>query len=181
MPHISLPFSCGQDTPHPAGAGAGKRNEMADTPHLTDDDKGEITVTLDGKELRGWSYADDDERRTKMHMAHEYVDGWHNATRATESRAIAAEEKLNLANTGGLSLLYDIRRELGWNDKTSLSILASGVRRVRRALQTWDTPTGMELEALALAVKARVSELERAIAESNARIQELLEAQDESV
>jgi hypothetical protein len=49
---------------------------MAGTPHLTDDDKGEITVTLEGKELRGWSYADETERRMKMRMARGYVEGW---------------------------------------------------------------------------------------------------------
>lgn len=45
-------------------------------PRLTDNDKGEITVTLDGKELRGWSYADDTERRHKMLQAREYVEGF---------------------------------------------------------------------------------------------------------
>lgn len=87
----------------------------------------------------------------------------------------AAEEKLRLANTGGLPLLYDIRRELGWNDKTSLSILADGVRRVRRALQTWDTPTNMDLEELARSIKARVVDLERMNVENKTRIEELLE------
>jgi hypothetical protein len=91
-----------------------------------------------------------------------------------------ANEKLAVANTGGLPLLYDIRRALGWNEKTSLSILADGVRRVRRALQTWDTPTGMDLEALAMAVKARVVELERVGSDNNARINELLEALDDA-
>jgi hypothetical protein len=43
---------------------------------LTDNDAGEISVTLDGKELRGWSYKDDTERRTKMLAAREYVEGW---------------------------------------------------------------------------------------------------------
>lgn len=43
---------------------------------VTDNDQGEITVSLDGKELRGWSYADDNERRIKMVFAREYVEGW---------------------------------------------------------------------------------------------------------
>ncbi|MGD9884464.1 MAG: hypothetical protein AB7U95_30615 [Reyranella sp.] len=43
---------------------------------MTDNDQGEITVTHAGKELRGWSYANDDERRAKMLMAREYVEGW---------------------------------------------------------------------------------------------------------
>jgi hypothetical protein len=45
-------------------------------PRVTDNDRGEITVTFDGKELRGWSYADDNERRIKMAFAREYVEGW---------------------------------------------------------------------------------------------------------
>jgi hypothetical protein len=46
------------------------------SPRLIDDDKSEITVSLDGKELRGWSYKDDTERRAKMLCAREYVEGW---------------------------------------------------------------------------------------------------------
>lgn len=45
-------------------------------PRVTDNDAGEITVTLNGEELRGWSYKDDAERRTKMLLAREYVEGW---------------------------------------------------------------------------------------------------------
>jgi len=45
-------------------------------PRLTDDDKDSITVTLAGRELRGWSYASDAERRVKMVQAREYVEGW---------------------------------------------------------------------------------------------------------
>lgn len=45
-------------------------------PRVVDDDKDQITVTLDGRELRGWSYKDDTERRMKMLAAREYVEGW---------------------------------------------------------------------------------------------------------
>jgi hypothetical protein len=45
-------------------------------PRVTDNDHGEITVKFDGHELRGWSYANDAERRDKMMRAHEYVEGW---------------------------------------------------------------------------------------------------------
>lgn len=100
---------------------------------------------------------------------------WREECGKLHSQLDAVNEKLRLANTGSLSLLYDIRRELGWNDKTSLNILADGVRRVRRALQTWDTPTGMDLEQLALAIKARVVDLEKANVDNKNRIEELLE------
>jgi hypothetical protein len=42
---------------------------------LIDNDRDEITVTLANKQLRGWSYASDDERRIKVLMAREYVEG----------------------------------------------------------------------------------------------------------
>lgn len=45
-------------------------------PRVTDNDQGEISVTLNEKEIRGWSYKDDSERRAKMLAAREYVEGW---------------------------------------------------------------------------------------------------------
>ena len=50
--------------------------ENLNHPRLTDNDLGEITVSLNGEELRGWSYKDDAERRMKMFAAREYVEGW---------------------------------------------------------------------------------------------------------
>ncbi len=50
---------------------------MSDAPRVKDHDNGQITVALDGKELRGWEYRNDAERRQKMLMASEYVEGWH--------------------------------------------------------------------------------------------------------
>jgi hypothetical protein len=45
-------------------------------PRLIDNDRNEITVTLNGKELRGWSYDNDDERYLKLRMAREYCEGF---------------------------------------------------------------------------------------------------------
>lgn len=45
-------------------------------PRVTDNDSGEITISLNDRELRGWSYFSDDERRVKMTAAREYVEGW---------------------------------------------------------------------------------------------------------
>lgn len=45
-------------------------------PTVTDDDKNKITVSLNGHELRGWSYSTDGERRQKMIQAREYIEGW---------------------------------------------------------------------------------------------------------
>lgn len=52
-------------------------------PRVTDNDHDEIIVTLEGRELRGWSYADDAERRTKMLAAREYVEGFCDALHLT--------------------------------------------------------------------------------------------------
>lgn len=45
-------------------------------PRVVDNDRDEITVTHNGRELRGWSYANEAERRQKMLQAREYVEGW---------------------------------------------------------------------------------------------------------
>jgi hypothetical protein len=48
----------------------------APNPRVIDTDDGEIAVTLDGRELRGWSYSSDTQRQIKMLCAREYVEGW---------------------------------------------------------------------------------------------------------
>lgn len=53
------------------------------TPRVTDNDRDEITVTLGARELRGYSYASDAERRAKMLAAREYVEGWHDGREAS--------------------------------------------------------------------------------------------------
>lgn len=53
-----------------------ERVEALATPHVIDNDLNEITVTLGGKELRGWSYSNDQERRVKMLCAREFVEGF---------------------------------------------------------------------------------------------------------
>lgn len=45
-------------------------------PRVCDNDRDEITVTLDGKEIRGWSYENEAERRVKMLAAREFCEGW---------------------------------------------------------------------------------------------------------
>jgi hypothetical protein len=56
--------------------------QISTQPRVTDNDSGEISVTLDDKELRGWSYASDGERRQKMLQAREYVEGWYEGREA---------------------------------------------------------------------------------------------------
>lgn len=47
---------------------------------VKDNDRDEITVMDGEKEIRGWSYANDLERRVKMLCAREFVEGWYQAT-----------------------------------------------------------------------------------------------------
>lgn len=56
--------------------------------------------------------------------------------RAEKAEALLTEarEALRVCNTGGLDLLYAIRRELGLNDKTGLSLLPGECKRLREEL-----------------------------------------------
>lgn len=64
---------------------------MAD-PRVHDNDRDEITVTLDGKEIRGWSYRDEAERRVKMLAAREFCEGWFQAIEHQQNEADNAAE-----------------------------------------------------------------------------------------
>ena len=46
------------------------------TTPVKDNDRDEITVTLGDKLLRSYSYENEAERRVKMRMAREFVEGW---------------------------------------------------------------------------------------------------------
>lgn len=59
------------------------------SPRVTDNDRDEITVTLDGREIRGWSYRDEAERRVKMIAAREFCEGWWHGSRASPIAALS--------------------------------------------------------------------------------------------
>lgn len=61
---------------------------------VIDNDSDEITVTLDGAEIREWSYESEIERRWKMRMAREFCEGWHQATERTKAERDLYEEAL---------------------------------------------------------------------------------------
>lgn len=65
------------------------------TPKLrvTDNDYDEITVTLNGQEIRGWSYKSDPERRAKLLCAREYVEGWY------DGRIHRIDEQMKMLNS----------------------------------------------------------------------------------
>ena len=60
------------------------------TPRVKDNDLNTITVTLDGKELRGWSYENEAERRIKIGKAREFVEGWLYGSEADPERFLLA-------------------------------------------------------------------------------------------
>lgn len=68
------------------------------TPRVKDNDRDEITVTLDGKELRGWSYENEAERRVKMLLAREFVEGWFQGSTGGEKPVawVSAEQLASL-------------------------------------------------------------------------------------
>lgn len=49
---------------------------LQNNPRVVDNDRGVIVVNYNGRQIRGWSYQSDVERRTKMMYAREYVEGW---------------------------------------------------------------------------------------------------------
>ena len=61
-------------------------------PRIIDNDAGEITATVAGKEVRGWSYKDSAEQAIKMRMAHEFAEGWFQAVRAANPVGAAIAE-----------------------------------------------------------------------------------------
>ena len=45
-------------------------------PRVTDNGRGAVLVTFEGRQIRGWSYQSDDERVLKMKYAREFIEGW---------------------------------------------------------------------------------------------------------
>lgn len=70
---------------------------MVESPRIIDNDVDEISVKMAGEELRGWSYADETEQRTKMLAAREYVEGWHDGG---NSFALPADHGQQMAQIG---------------------------------------------------------------------------------
>src|SRR5690606_1971618 len=77
------------------------------TPRVVDNDKDEVTVTLAGKEIRGWSYRDEAERRVKMLAAREFCEGWlaaneqRQADEDNQAEADWLDREQHLRETGG--------------------------------------------------------------------------------
>lgn len=52
---------------------------MKISPDLVDNERGDIFVSVEGRAIRMWTYQDDIERRQKMRLAREFIEGWCNA------------------------------------------------------------------------------------------------------
>ena len=82
---------------------------MNEQPRLIDNDRGSILVTLKGRQLRGWSYQNDNERKVKMLAAREYVEGWCDGLEVGKTHLflrslhVRAELQKALASVDGLS------------------------------------------------------------------------------
>lgn len=75
-------------------------------PIITDNDKDEITATLNGREIRGWSYRSDAERRDRMRMAREYVEGWCDGV-----RPLPGVEIIRILRCSAYHLLTDMNED----------------------------------------------------------------------
>ena len=64
-------------------------NTPSSVPKIIDDDAGEISAVLDGKEIRAWSYMGDAVRIQKMRCAHEFANGWIAAMKHVVEQKIA--------------------------------------------------------------------------------------------
>ena len=49
---------------------------MHTAPEIIDDDRSEIRAEYDGRQVQGWLYQNDAERREKMRHARSFCDGW---------------------------------------------------------------------------------------------------------
>lgn len=70
-------------------------SEQEHTPKVIDNDNGEISVALDGQQVRAWSYQDRAEFRVKMLAAREFVEGWYQRG----VRDAAERDRLRVLNT----------------------------------------------------------------------------------
>ena len=104
---------------------------------VKDNDRDEITVMDGEKEVRGWSYANDTERRVKMLCAREFVEGWYQGDGKPELAEICAE--LGCTTKPGVALRFakELRRDLGVAHQRHVELI-----------QTWDDASPTERQEL---------------------------------
>ena len=102
------------------------------------------------------------------------------------TKELGSRENSAMSNNGLIARLELAKRSLPniWRDgsyketaevigeaQTALAAADKQISGVRNELQTWDTPTNMDIEALATAIKSRVVELEHINGENKIRIE----------
>lgn len=110
-------------------------------PSIIDNDQDEISVTLDGKEIRGWSYGNDDERSSKMRGAREYCNGWLEGFAYANAAAQITDvcNELGCTTKPGVALRFtkELRRDLQRAHERHVELLRS-----------WDEATPTERQEL---------------------------------
>lgn len=104
---------------------------------VKDNDKDEITVMDGDKEVRGWSYANEQERRVKILCAREYVEGWHQGDGRPELAEICQELGCTTAPGVALRFAKELRRDLGRAHQRHVELI-----------QTWDDASPTERQEL---------------------------------
>lgn len=104
---------------------------------VKDNDKDEITVMSGDTQVRGWSYADERERRIKIFAAREFVEGWYQGDGRPELAEICQE--LGCTTKPGVALRFakEMRRDLGRAHQRHVELI-----------QTWDEATPTERQEL---------------------------------
>lgn len=103
---------------------------------VVDNDKDEITVRDGEKEVRGWSYANEQERGVKMLCAREFVEGYFQATQDEPLKSVMAAQEgydnpvSQVAFRGGFIFCREIMArfvEQGGDKATAQSIRANWI------------------------------------------------------
>lgn len=147
---------------------------MNATPRVIDNDRDEITVTLDGKEIRGWSYADEAERRVKMRAAREFCNGWlegfDHANASEQITAICAELGCTTAPGVALRFTKELRRDLTRAHERHIELLRSWDdanlterQELDRLCRGWGPSSPTERMARRTDLRAAMTVIERAM------------------
>jgi hypothetical protein len=104
---------------------------------VKDNGKDEIAVMDGEKEVRGWSYANETERRIKIGFAREFIEGWYQGDGRPELGDICKELGCTTAPGVALRFAQELRRDLGRAHQRHIELI-----------QTWDTATPTERQEL---------------------------------
>ena len=99
-----------------AGPSDTRPADVTVTPRVIDNDRDEIVVTLNGNELRGWSYSTEQERRDLSMFANRIVDAILATGLVPDESAIRADERercAKIADEHSLSYDNEWNRNLG--------------------------------------------------------------------